>query len=296
MPPSWLVTGGSSGIGLSIGRMLLQKGGTPILTTRDVAKARVAAPDIESKGGKWLELDFADDKLEDTVRDTVVKEEIDVVVNNAAYSLVGAVEECSPELIRTQYETNLIGPIRIIQAAVPVFRQRRNGTIINIGSSVSYSGVPGIGIYGSTKAALRTVTESLTLELASFGIRVLLFEPGRFRTNFGKGGVFAVSGEHGFGEAYKGTAVQHVFNMLRSSPPAPGDPDAAAQRIYELVTGSGMAEGDGVKDLARITLGSDAVEGLEKTGTAWVELAGKIGDISRSTDFQEKEGSSYLSW
>ena len=94
MAKAWLVTGGSSGLGLSLGRAVLQKGGTAVLTTRNVSKAQKAAPDIEKDGGKWLQLDYANPNAEQVVKDAVEQWDIDVVVNNAAYAAVGAVEDC----------------------------------------------------------------------------------------------------------------------------------------------------------------------------------------------------------
>ena len=81
-------------MGLSLGRAVLQKGGSAVLTTRDVAKAQKAAPDIEENGGKWLKLDYADPNAEQVVKDAVTRWDVDVLVNNAAYAVVGAVEDC----------------------------------------------------------------------------------------------------------------------------------------------------------------------------------------------------------
>lgn len=94
MAKSWLITGGSSGLGLSLGRVVLQKGATAVLTTRNVAKAQEAAPDIEKNGGKWLQLDYANPNAEQVVKDAVMRWDVDVVINNAAYAAVGPVEDC----------------------------------------------------------------------------------------------------------------------------------------------------------------------------------------------------------
>ena len=94
MAQSWLITGGSSGLGLSLGRLVLAKGGIVVLTTRNVAKAQQAAPDVEKAGGHWLELSLSDPALERTIKDTVARYNVDVVVNNAGYPLVGALEDC----------------------------------------------------------------------------------------------------------------------------------------------------------------------------------------------------------
>lgn len=90
----WLITSGSSGLGLSLGRCVLDKGRTVVLTTRNLAKARATAPDIEEKGGKWLQLDFADTNVTQVVEDAVRRWEVDVLVDNAGYPLSGPIESC----------------------------------------------------------------------------------------------------------------------------------------------------------------------------------------------------------
>ena len=97
MANSWLITGGSSGLGLSMGRVVLQNGKTAVLTTRNVAKAQQTAPDIEAKGGKWLQLTYDDPNVEQIVKDTVARFEIDVVVNNAGYAAIAAIEDLRSE-------------------------------------------------------------------------------------------------------------------------------------------------------------------------------------------------------
>ena len=94
MVGAWLITGGSSGLGLAIGRTILQNGVTAVLTTRNVSKAQAAAPDIEKNGGKWLQLDYGDPNFESVVKDAVNQHNVDVILNNAAYAAVGAVEDC----------------------------------------------------------------------------------------------------------------------------------------------------------------------------------------------------------
>lgn len=126
----------------------------------------------------------------------------------------------------------------------------------------------------------------MTAELASFGIRVLLFEPGRFRTNFGSGGVLASPGD-GYSEVYKGTPVERIITFLRNAPPAPGDPDAAALRMYEVVTKTGMASSEKLKDMTRFPLGPDASSAAGKVAKEWSDLAEATRDIAMSTDFKE---------
>lgn len=97
MTKSWLITGGSSGLGLSLGLAVLAKGATAVLTTRNIANARNVAPDVEKNGGHWLQLDYMDPSFDKVVKDAVARWQIDVLVNNAGYALVGGVEDCRYE-------------------------------------------------------------------------------------------------------------------------------------------------------------------------------------------------------
>ena len=109
---------------------------------------------------------------------------IDVLVNNAGYSLEGALEDLSMVEIKSQYETNLFGLIRVIQAVLPTMRKQRSGRILNISSGTGNFGFPGISAYVSTKFAVEGLSESIAFELEPFGIKVILIEPGFVKTNF----------------------------------------------------------------------------------------------------------------
>ncbi|KAL9091957.1 MAG: hypothetical protein Q9159_001102 [Coniocarpon cinnabarinum] len=281
---SWLITGGSSGVGLALSRAVLNKGCTAVLTSRNVAKAKESAADIEKSGGHWLQLDYSDSDLEQKVKDTVSRYKIDTLVNNAGYAAVGAVEDYSHKGILAQYESNVFGPIRAVQAVIPSFRERQTGVIANIGSAVSFNGMPGNTMYGSTKSALRTITEGLALELADFGIRVHLFELGRFETNFGN--AISLPVESGFSAPYRGTAVDKTLTYLRNMGPANGDPQKAAERIYEVVTQTGMATDEKVKGKTRVVLGPEAQARMVNTGKSWQELGESMADFAASTSFK----------
>ena len=110
---------------------------------------------------------------------------IDVLANNAGYGLVGAFEDLSMEEIKSQYETNLFGLIRVTQAVLPTMRKQRSGRIINVSSGAGIFGYPGGSAYVSTKFAVEGLSESIAYELEPFGIKVILIEPGFIRTNFG---------------------------------------------------------------------------------------------------------------
>ncbi len=133
-----------------------------------------------------IQLYVTDDSSVKNAVDHIISEagRIDVLVNNAGYSLGGALEDLSTEEIKSQYETNLFGLIRVTQAVLPTMRKQRSGRILNISSGAGIFGFPGLSVYVSTKFAVEGLSESIAYELEPFGIRVILIEPGFVKTNF----------------------------------------------------------------------------------------------------------------
>ena len=167
--------------------------------------------------------------------------------------------------IHAQFQTNLFGPIAIIQALLPAFRAQRSGHILNVSSAASIAGVPSFGAYNSSKAALDAFTEALAGELAPFGVRVHVITPGYFGTNFLgtlKSIRDAADPRHATG-AYmtpeQGYDLIDSFHPARIASRQIGDPGKAAERMYEIVTGTGLAQGlTDHKEWVRIPLGTDA--------------------------------------
>ena len=177
-------------------------------------------------------------------------------------------------------ETNVFGPIKVIQAILPRLRNQGSGTIINISSVTGLRAVPTNSPYSASKHALEAYSESLSLEVAPFGIRVLVVEPGAFRTNFlGSGGVSMQS----LGEAYKGTMVEDIYNHFSTADQKqPGAPDKAAQRIVEAVGMSGMMKNK--KQMLRLPLGSDCLKMLGGQVDTLRNTLDEFCDVARSTD------------
>jgi NAD(P)-dependent dehydrogenase (short-subunit alcohol dehydrogenase family) len=133
------------------------------------------------------QLDLTDDLSVKNAIQSITAEasRIDVLINNAGYALNGAFEDLAMEEIRDQYETNVFGVIRVTQAVLPIMRNQKSGTIVNISSAtVTMGGIPGASAYVSTKYAIEGLSKSMAYELEPFGIRVVLVEPGVIRTNF----------------------------------------------------------------------------------------------------------------
>jgi len=183
-----LVTGSSSGIGFETSLLLAKNGFHTFASVRNLEKAK-AIMNISDKGElpiQVVELDITSDKSVNAAINKIKEEanRIDVVVNNAGYSLIGALEDLSMDEIKEQFETNLFGTIRVIKVALPIMREQQAGTIVNVSSMAGRVGFPLFPAYSSTKFALEGVSESLRLETDPLGIKIVLIEPGTIKSNF----------------------------------------------------------------------------------------------------------------
>jgi NAD(P)-dependent dehydrogenase (short-subunit alcohol dehydrogenase family) len=183
-----VVTGSSSGIGFETSLLLAKNGFRTYATVRNPNKAK-ALRDISDKGElpiRVVELDVDSDKSVEDAIDRINDESkrIDVVVNNAGYALVGALEDLSMDEIKAQFETNLFGAIRVMKAVLPIMRKQQGGTIVNVSSMGGRIALPLCPAYHGTKFALEGISESMRFETDSFGVKVILIEPGTIRTNF----------------------------------------------------------------------------------------------------------------
>lgn len=153
---TWLITGASSGLGAAIAEAALQAGHKVIATARNPAKAAEENPQISKLGGKWIELDVTLLDTPKRVEDAIIRAGgvIDVVVNNAGYSLLGSIEDMSEEEIQAQFNTNLFGAVRVLKGALPFMRKRKSGTVINVSSIAGVDGLPTCAMYAGSKFAL----------------------------------------------------------------------------------------------------------------------------------------------
>ena len=177
-----LITGGSSGIGKSIGEYLTEKGFSVYGTSRNPERY------TESKF-PILQLDVKNiETIQQTIT-TIIKKEgrLDVVINNAGAGITGAIEEIPESEIKANFETNFFGPINVIKAVLPQMRKQQSGLIINITSIAGYMGLPYRGIYSASKGALELLTEAFRMELKDFNIKMTNIAPGDFATNIAAG-------------------------------------------------------------------------------------------------------------
>jgi len=201
-----------------------------------------------------------------------------VVVNNAGYGLFGAVEEASVPQAYELFSTNFFGPWHLIQEVLPALRAQRRGHIVNISSVAGLSPMHGVGLYAASKAALGALSESLAAELGPLGIKVSLVEAGAMRTGFLSERSMQV-GSRSLGD-YADTVGRMVRHKQELDGHQPGDPEAVAQAILELV--------DLPEPPQRLLLGSDA---LRLARRKLAQLAGEIDrweGLTRSVDFAEE--------
>ncbi|MER3434018.1 MAG: short-chain dehydrogenase/reductase [Leptolyngbya sp. ERB_1_1] len=181
MTKTVLVTGASTGIGRSTALLFAEKGWTVIATMRSPEKAEWITTNIHP-----LRLDVTDlESIHSAIAQSLEQfGTIDVLVNNAGYGLIGAFENCSPEQIRKQFDTNVFGLMEVTRAVLPHFRERRSGVIVNIASIGGRTAFPTYSLYHATKWAVEGFSDALQYELEPFNIRVKLVEPGPIKTDF----------------------------------------------------------------------------------------------------------------
>ena len=226
--PNVLITGCSSGFGLKTAELFLENGWNVIATMR------TPRPDVlpASDRLRILALDVTDPAcITQAVLDAGP---IDVLVNNAGFGVPAPVELTPMDTARSLFETNTLGPLAMMQAVLPQFRQRRAGVVINVTSSVTLKAVPLVGVYRASKAAVNAYTESLALEVAEFGVRAHLVLPGRSpETKFGE---TARPFMRGLEDADYKPLVERIFAGMRATDgPVTHAPDVA-RAIWRAAT------------------------------------------------------------
>jgi NAD(P)-dependent dehydrogenase (short-subunit alcohol dehydrogenase family) len=202
---------------------------------------------------------------------------IDVLVNNAGYGLLGAVEEASLDEVRRQYETNVFGLLAVTRAVLPALRAQRAGHVINISSVGGYAAYPGWGVYGSTKFAVEGISEALAQELQPLGVHVTVVEPGFFRTDFLDASSLTATAAR-IGD-YAATVGAMRTLAAQVSHRQPGDPARLADAILRLA--------DAPQPPLRLPLGSDTVARIREKNAHVARETEAWLDVALSTDFRE---------
>ena len=250
----WLITGCSSGFGRALAEKVLESGAIVAATARTVA----ALDDLAARfAGTCLpmELDVTDGKQGEEVVQAVVAKtgRLDVLVNNAGYGLIGALEESSDEQMERVFATLVFGAVRLMRAALPTFRAQRSGRIITISAAAAIANYAGFSIYGGAKCAIEGICEALAAEVKPLGIKVSLVQPGPFRTDFISRSMEKAASSIG---DYAGTAGKFAAFLQKMDGQQPGDPAKAAAAILKL---SEMENPP-----LRVALGKYAVDKVER--------------------------------
>jgi NAD(P)-dependent dehydrogenase (short-subunit alcohol dehydrogenase family) len=186
-PATWFVTGTSRGLGLELVKQLLGRGDDVAATTRSTERLLAALGDaVDTTRLLPLAVDLRDEPaVAQAVQQTTERfGGLDVVVNNAGYGFLGAVEETTDRDVRDMLDVQVVGVWNVLRAALPVLREKRSGHVVNVSSVLGLTSVPGWALYCAGKYALEGLTEALAAEVAEFGIDVTIVEPGYFRTDF----------------------------------------------------------------------------------------------------------------
>jgi NAD(P)-dependent dehydrogenase (short-subunit alcohol dehydrogenase family) len=278
---TWLITGASSGLGAALARTVLEQGDNAVVTARNTDHL-AAITDAYPEHSLAVSLEVADhDQVVAAVTAATGRfGAVDVLVNNAGHGYRAAVEEAATDEVDELFATNFFGPVDLIKQVLPQMRARRDGTIVNVSSIGAPRSNPASGYYTATKTALEGMSDALNREVGPLGIRVMVLEPGAFRTDFSGR---SLKQSRTVIDDYADTAGKRRKENDTTHGTQPGDPDRAARVIIDTV------EADEAP--FRLLLGSDAVHIVRE------ELQGRIDEIdawaavSRTTDFTQEDES-----
>ena len=273
----WFITGATRGLGALIAEAALADGNAVVATGRNIAAI------TERFGHSAALLPVALDVTDETQAKAAVQAaverfgRIDVLVNNAGFGLLGAIEESSDADVRRMYDTNVFGLLNITRAVLPVMRAQRAGHVINMSSIGGYRAAAGFGAYSSTKFAVEGLTEALRAELKPLGIHATVVEPGYFRTDFLDATSLVVAGN--VIADYDETSGEVRRRATHMNHNQPGNPEKLAAAMVELV--------DAETPPLRLPLGTDTLKAIAEKNAYVTQETETWKALSASTDFSE---------
>ncbi|KAH8807336.1 putative short chain oxidoreductase/dehydrogenase [Xylogone sp. PMI_703] len=281
----WLITGCSSGLGLELARAVLDAGQNVIASSRNPEASPDIVAEIQQRGGHWIALDTASKNVDRVIAEATTKYgKIDVLVNNAGYAGGGVLETLPIENAEQLFATNFFGPIRTAQAVLPSMIEQKSGTVVNVGSAVFWLPPPGASVYAASKFALEGISEALNSEVADFGIRVLIAEPGGMRTSFLSS--TKIASLPNIPPKYKGTTVEHFLNAVSGGQDFwTLDPKrVAAAIVKEVLEPTRDKEG---RPMLRMPLGKESLGGIKNRAEQYRMIAETFESVALQCDFPE---------
>jgi NAD(P)-dependent dehydrogenase (short-subunit alcohol dehydrogenase family) len=271
----WFITGASRGIGALIAEAALADGNAVVAAGRNAAA--IAERLGESPALLPVALDVTSEAQAKAAVQAAIEKfgRVDVLVNNAGFGLLGAVEESADKDVRRMYDTNVFGLLNVTRAALPTMRANRSGHVINISSVGGYRAAAGFGVYSSTKFAVEGITEALHAELKPLGIHATVVEPGYFRTDFLDASSLVVAPDViGDYEETSGAVRRRAEQMNHNQP---GDPTKLAAAMITLV--------DAPNPPLRLPLGTDTLAAIATKNAYVAQEMEAWKALSASTDF-----------
>lgn len=276
---TWIVTGAASGIGKGIALAALKHGEKVVVTSRSKNKLKDLVDQYPNRAiPKELDLTKTDSMKNFMSFIQSDLDQIDVLVNNAGYGYLAAVEEGKRSELRKVFDTNLFGPVDLTQAVLPIMRKQNNGAIINISSVDAVRGSTGSSFYAATKAALESISDGLEREITPFGIKVMIVEPGGFQTDF-YASLEETDQKVSAYDQQKYSNEDDELDRKRNIPAdinVPGDPMKAGEVIYEAIQKDDYPR--------RLLLGSDALSFASKELKRREQETQKWAHLSKKTD------------
>lgn len=271
----WFITGCSTGFGRELARQLLEAGKKVVVTARDAQKvADLVALSPENALGLALDVDKTD-AIAAAVKAAQDRfGRIDVLVNNAGYGYLAAIEEGEDDDIRAMFETNVFGLAALCRAVLPIMRAQGAGVIVNISSMAGVCGFPGIGYYNATKFAVEGLSEAMSKELAPLGVKVVIVEPGPFRTDWAGRSLKTPKNPI---PAYAETALARRNAVQSSSGSQLGDPVRGARAI--------IAAAQSENPPLRLVLGSVAQKAISERTQGFVRELEAGAEVAAACDF-----------